>query len=60
MGKDFHSKCENIFPKITLFKTDTNLKFGEHKYFPKESNYKISEKNNNKVLNEIEIYKVIY
>ena len=28
MGKDFHSKCDNIFPTISLFKTDTGRKFG--------------------------------
>lgn len=28
MGKDFHSKCDNIYPTITLYKTNTNKKFG--------------------------------
>ena len=28
MGKDFHSKCDGVFPTLTLFKTDTNRKFG--------------------------------
>ena len=28
MGKDFHSKCDNIYPTISLFKTDTDKKFG--------------------------------
>ena len=37
MGKDFHSKCDNIFPSVTLYKTDTNKKFGGYT----ESNWKL-------------------
>ena len=128
MGKDFHSKCDNIFPTITLFKTNTNRKFGgytesnwklttygsdshaqifsinkeksykvnncpeksiysdntrgpnfdglwvsepffnrgsfwetegDHKCYPKESVYEMSEKKSDNVLTEIEVYKVI-
>ncbi len=28
MGKNFHSKCDHIYPTITFYKTDTNIKFG--------------------------------
>ena len=28
MGKDFHSKCDNIFPTIVFYKTNSNKKFG--------------------------------
>ena len=38
MGKDFHSKCDNIFPTLSLFKTKSNKKFGGYT----ESNWNIS------------------
>ena len=38
MGKDFHSKCDNIFPTITFFKTENNKKFGGYT----ESNWNLS------------------
>ena len=37
MGKDFHSKCDNIYPTITFYKTNTNKKFGGYT----ESNWKL-------------------
>ena len=38
MGKDFHSKCDNISPTITFFKTNNNVKFGGYT----ESNWDIN------------------
>ena len=38
MGKDFHSKCDNVYPTITFFKTKSNKKFGGYT----ESNWKIN------------------
>ena len=38
MGKDFHSRCDNIFPTLSLFKTKSNKKFGGYT----ESNWKIT------------------
>ena len=38
MGKDFHSKCDNIYPTITFFKTKSNQKFGGYT----ESNWNIN------------------
>ena len=39
MGKDFHSKCDDIFPTIVFFQTNTNKKFGGYT----EANWKIND-----------------
>ena len=38
MGKDFHSKCDNIFPTVSLFKNEIGNKFGGYT----ESNWNIT------------------